>query len=515
MESTDAEDPSKISKEKMKNTNEHDATVLDIARKNESFHSFRYIIMILGGLALGAMYFTRLSISVAMISMVNHTHLYLAERPFERSDEFFESDYVEVGEFNWSNEIQQIINSGYMIFYTLPQIFTTKLALKYGIRGSICLSLLICSLSCLLTPIVAYWGWGWVLMLRCLNGAGASAILPSMIGSIENWLTYNDSAFGLSIMQFVATLMQMTTPLICGHLASIHWKWAFYVPALASSTFAIIWWIVVRNTPESCPFLSQQELNRIKCSTVVDGSKKVPEKRHKRTDLPWHFMFKIKTFYGFVTIWVLYCMTAGSLNFLLPTYFNKVLKISVKDNGFYNSLTQLGVVFSMLWPNPTVKFLQTHFDISLTRARRIVVFIYTSVYICTLSYIAAYHENQVFALIINRLFHNTNDTVITSTLMSQYGLEGVSGMVFSVMNSIGNFSTVIFCWNAGKFLDFTGESLTCWSWIFIIQSLMNLFLLLIYTAFLRSEPISIPKRKCEENGTTMNESGGDMISTRK
>lgn len=344
-------------------------------RFNKSFHHVRFLIIILGGLAMGVMFFARLTITIAMLSMVNHTHLYILEHPNSTIHEKHNFESAKDGDFNWTNDIQQFIISGYMIAYTIPQVYTTRLTYKYGIRGSLSVCLLCISISCLLTPIITYWGWGWLLALRLLNGLGASAMLPSMINAIGNWLPYQDSADGLALLQFVQTILYVSTPWISGILTSIHWKWAFYVPGILCAKFAIIWYIFARENPDACPFVSQKELDLIKgTDKKIINNKSVETKRPPRTDLPWYFMFKIRSFYFLTIVWVLFEIIWNGFGFLLPTYFNKVLKISVADNGFYNFIVQSGVQFSMIWPIPAAGFIQRRFNLSLSAARSVVAF---------------------------------------------------------------------------------------------------------------------------------------------
>lgn len=108
------------------------------------------------------------------------------------------------------------------------------------------------------------------------------------------------------------------------------------------------------------------------------------------------------------------------------------------------------------------------------------------------SYVAAFHNHQIIALFLNRFFYATNDTMITATLMSQFGRDGLSGAAYSMMNTIGNLSTVPACWFLGKLLDLTGESLACWSGIFITMAIGSVIILLLYSFCLESEPITIP-----------------------
>lgn len=89
---------------------------------NKTFHHLRYIVVMFGGLAIGFMSLLRLNITVAILNMVNQTEIYIENHEgindFEL-ERYFGSDYVEVGEFSWNNEIQQTIISYYMIAYTV------------------------------------------------------------------------------------------------------------------------------------------------------------------------------------------------------------------------------------------------------------------------------------------------------------------------------------------------------------------------------------------------------------
>lgn len=89
-------------------------------RFNNSFHYFRYIIVLMGGMSVGFMSFLRLNITVAILNMVNQTQIYVEEHQ-QGADlvEYFGEGYREVGEFDWNNERQQLIISYYMIAYTV------------------------------------------------------------------------------------------------------------------------------------------------------------------------------------------------------------------------------------------------------------------------------------------------------------------------------------------------------------------------------------------------------------
>lgn len=88
-------------------------------KHNNSFHHTRFLVVFLGGISVGLMSLLRLNITVAILNMVNQTQIYIEENPEADVEAYFGEDYLEVGEFEWDNEIQQLIISYYMIAYTV------------------------------------------------------------------------------------------------------------------------------------------------------------------------------------------------------------------------------------------------------------------------------------------------------------------------------------------------------------------------------------------------------------
>lgn len=115
-------------------------------RANNSFHHFRYVVVFLCGLSLGLMSFCRLSITVAILNMVNQTQIYHEENPDANLVEYFGENYVEVGEFDWSNEKQQLIISYYMIAYTVsPKPIVEQSLNKLDCAASTLLTIYFCA----------------------------------------------------------------------------------------------------------------------------------------------------------------------------------------------------------------------------------------------------------------------------------------------------------------------------------------------------------------------------------
>lgn len=94
------------------------ATGAMAVRMNSSFHHLRYVLLVCSGLAMGLMLFMRLSVTVALIGMVNHTQIFINEHPNATAAEVaanFQPGYSETGEFDWTHEMQETIITCYMV----------------------------------------------------------------------------------------------------------------------------------------------------------------------------------------------------------------------------------------------------------------------------------------------------------------------------------------------------------------------------------------------------------------
>lgn len=468
-----------------------------------------------GGISVGLMFLMRYNITVSILRMVNHTHLYLEEHPGKTMEDFLAEGNTPGGEFNWNNEIQQMIMSWYMVAYTLPQVPATKLGTMLGGRLATSISLGTCAISTLLTPMSAYWGWQWVIVLRLINGLGGSAVLPMLLSLVENWMPYEEISMGLTIAQTLTAVLSATNPLIAGYLSSIHWSLSFYVPGAVALVFCLLWAILITDHPEDNYFISNKELGYI-CGCHKDDSS------IKKNELPsnsqqavnnsattdnysykpdsWTQIFKVPSFYAYIFMWCFYCSSYSSFTFILPTYLRQFLKVHVAQNGIYCFMIQSGCIISALWPHPFLWVLQRKLGLGLTASRRLTHVVLCSMVAFTWMYVGFFHEFQLILLFLNRCAHNSNDIVVTGSLMTNYAKAGLSSLVFSMVNTVGNLSVVFASTFIGWFLDYTGQSRKGWCWIFNGLGVSQLIMLLTFLLVVSSDPIKFKnKTKTKKN----------------
>ena len=399
-----------------------------------------------------------------------------------------------------------------MITYTLPQVPTSKLSVQIGCRFSVPISLAICAISSLLTPYSAYMGWQYVVVLRMINGVGASAVLPMLLNLVETWMRYNEISLGLSVGQMVNAFMCTLTPLISGYLSAIHWSLSFYVPGAITLVFCVLWIILVSDSPEQSKFISEKELLHIHSVDTVDAavsarpeaddkdnnnqpakavmSREEDEQEYKADS--WTQILKVPSFYAYIIMWCFYCSSYSGFTFILPTYMRQFLKIKVAQNGFYCFLIQMGTILSILWPHPLLRMLQNR-GFSITASRIISHFILCSMVAGTWCYVGLAHNSQIFVLFLNRAAHSGNDVIVTGSLMSNYAKAGLSSVAFALVNTVGNLSIVGTSTLIGWALDYTNQSAEGWSWIFCGLGMSQVAFFLMFAIFVDSDPIRFKK----------------------
>lgn len=328
---------------------------------NKWFHYIRHVFVLLAGMVIGLMYFTRIGISLVIVDMV-------------RPDENFNTE-EHPDKFYWTNEIQQIVIGSYMAAYALPQVPMTRLAKFYGARRFVTGCLTVLGISYILTPGAAHLGWQYVVALRLINGVAASPLVPCLLEPIENWYPQSSTSTGLALMQFVAMSTVVLTPLISGWLSAFHWYYAFYIPGVFTIAYAVLWVILARSKAEDCPLVSLRELAVIRGHELTNGINDFPaiKKSEKKpfSDAPWWFILTIPEFYPIAICWIIHAIAFSGFFFLLPNYFQRIMEVPIEENGIYNFIVSSGVTVSMLWPGPVIAFIMGRYQKSLTFARKL------------------------------------------------------------------------------------------------------------------------------------------------
>lgn len=144
------------------------------------------------------------------------------------------------------------------------------------------------------------------------------------------------------------------------------WESVFYVMGGVSSLWILLWVVLIQDTPNKQPLISQEERDLINSSL---GTSK-PENEEK-PPVPWRRVF---TSLPFLAILVAHtCSNWGWYMLLieLPFYMKQVLKFNIKENAVVTAVPFLTMWFFSMALSKTLDKLRANGKISTTVARKI------------------------------------------------------------------------------------------------------------------------------------------------
>ena len=143
--------------------------------------------------------------SVAIVAMVNHSAIIeVNDEPVinDCGNDLLENSTSthkgSNGEFAWDSREQGILLSSFFVGYVLTQIPFGMLSKKYGAKYFLGIGMLVNSVFAFLVPVSAHWGWGWLIVIRFIQGLGE---VSTMLLSIPN--TSFSFSLSFSIFSFL------------------------------------------------------------------------------------------------------------------------------------------------------------------------------------------------------------------------------------------------------------------------------------------------------------------------
>lgn len=261
----------------------------------------RYLLVLLCFLAAFVCYIDRVNISVAIIPM--------AER------------------FGWSATDKGVVMSSFFFGYLLGQIPAGWLANRWGGRLVLGLALLLWSIFTALTPIAAAVGFAALLVSRVLLGLGEAATFPSIYNLYSRWIPRTERSRVVALTLGGVPLGTVVGLALSGMLVARYgWASVFYVFGIAGIGMALLWWWVIRDTPQQQPGLSATERNLIEAGVECAA-------HQTRSPLPVGRLLAEPAFWAlvinhFCSNWILYVLLSW-----MPSYFRDVQGLDLTRAG--------------------------------------------------------------------------------------------------------------------------------------------------------------------------------------
>lgn len=153
----------------------------------------------------------------------------------------------------WTNAQIGIIPSTYAICYAIGQIVNGTLCQRWGTRLMMTVALVIAA-STNLGFSMAH-SFTAMLVLWALNGCAQSAGWSLLVQTLANWTTSSRRGTVIGLISTCYTVGNVLSWLLAGQLCeSIGWRAAFLVPSLVLVPVAIVFYAMLRNSPEEAGF---------------------------------------------------------------------------------------------------------------------------------------------------------------------------------------------------------------------------------------------------------------------
>ncbi|KAF2882551.1 hypothetical protein ILUMI_23629 [Ignelater luminosus] len=236
--------------------------------------------------------------------------------------------------YDWDAQLQGLILGSYFWGYILTSIPGGYLAERFGPTKTVGVSGVISAVLTILTPLSASWHYSAVITLRFILGIMGGVVYPALHCLVSRWAPPNEKG------KFIGALMggtlgtMLTWPILGYIIENWGWNWAFFAPGIFSIVWCCLWMILVSDTPETHPRISEDEKLYI--------AKSLGDNISKTRRLPPYW--KIMTSVPFWALNVLHFGNVWGLYFLLtngPMYMSDVLGFNLGHSGILAALPYL------------------------------------------------------------------------------------------------------------------------------------------------------------------------------
>jgi MFS transporter, ACS family, glucarate transporter len=248
---------------------------------------------------------------------------------------------VQIGQaFHVDNPHLGWVFSAFLVGYAAFQIPGGVLARRFGPRRVLALGLLwwgvFTALTALVSPRLA--GALYVLLfIRFTLGAGEAILYPCANQFVERWFPIPERGKANGIIFGGSGLgSAVAPPLITAILLRYGWHASFWFCAVLGALAGAVWYIVARNTPESHPWVSRAELERIVSGRGDAGAEEAMRVTEHRTAIPWRGIFLSRSILAVSASYFTYGYVSWIFFSWFYLYLNEVRGLSLKSSAVYS-----------------------------------------------------------------------------------------------------------------------------------------------------------------------------------
>ncbi|XP_055624146.1 sialin-like isoform X2 [Toxorhynchites rutilus septentrionalis] len=242
--------------------------------------------------------------------------------------------------YEWDQNTQGRILGAYFYGYLFTSLPAGLLAERYGPKFLLTLSFVASAIITALTPVFASFDAWYVIVSRALIGLLAGFVYPAIHNLIARWIPPNERGKVVACISGGSTFGTVITWPIAGILTEqFGWVYAFYIPALFVLAIAVIWWLLIEDSPDQHKTITVAE-KQFLGSTFGNTVSKTKS---------WPPFGKVFTSLPYLALLILHYGNFWGMNFFItqaPKFMNEVLGFKLSNAGFLSSLPYLARMIS-------------------------------------------------------------------------------------------------------------------------------------------------------------------------
>ncbi|XP_070252049.1 sodium-dependent phosphate transport protein 3-like [Myotis yumanensis] len=455
------------------------------ARRGPDFCSLRYGLAVVMHLSNLSMITQRVSLSIAIIAMVNSTQQPApanasADGPLPDPSGPSGELHAETSVYAWSPETQGILFSSISYGILLTLIPSGYLAGIFGAKHMLGAGLLASSLLSLCTPLAADLGVSLVMVIRIAQGMAQGMAWTGQFTIWAKWAPPLERSKLTSIAGSGAALGSSLILCVGGLISqALGWPFIFYIFGGLGCVCCLLWFTVIYDDPTRHPCISLREQKHIVSSLAQQPTsprRSVPLKAMARCLPLWAIFSGFFSHFWLCTVIVTY----------LPTYISSVLHVSIRESGVLSSLPFLAASTCTVLGGQLADFLLSRGLLGLLTVRKLfsaLGLLLPSLCAVALPFVASSYVTTVVLLILIPGTSNLCDAgfiINTLDIAPRY-----ASFLMGVSRGFGLLAGIISSTATGFLISQDSES--GWRHVFFLAAAVNLFGLVFYLTFGRAE----------------------------
>jgi ACS family glucarate transporter-like MFS transporter len=238
-------------------------------------------------------------------------------------------------EFGLTNVQLGTVFSAWILGYALSQPIAGRIADRVGASRAIAAALLWWALFSALLPFIppgVSGAMGILMAVRFLHGCGEAIIFPASNRLVSGWIPSQERGLANGIIfAGVGAGGALAPPIITFVMLHHSWRWAFWLCALIGLAAAVLWMLLVRNTPAEQKRVSRAEV------AYIEAGLPVPKEVAGRT-AGWLEVFLNRNVAVLTLSYFCFCYVAYIFFTWFFKYLSDVRGLNLKASALYTAL---------------------------------------------------------------------------------------------------------------------------------------------------------------------------------